>query len=83
MAMVKKSITVTDTQDVWMQSQLETGNYSTDSELIRDALREKQMRIDEINYIREKLISAENSGYSLQTPDEIRNMVKTRLKKDV
>ncbi len=41
MAMVKKSITVTDKQEEWMPSQLANGNYGTDSELIRDALREK------------------------------------------
>jgi antitoxin ParD1/3/4 len=41
MPMVKKSITATDQQDSWIQAQMETGNYGTDSELIREALREK------------------------------------------
>ena len=36
MAMVKKSITVTDQQEQWMQAQLATGNYASDSELLRD-----------------------------------------------
>ena len=44
MAMVKKSITVTDQQEDWIQAQMATGNYGTDSELIREALREKQNR---------------------------------------
>jgi antitoxin ParD1/3/4 len=42
MAMVKKSITVTDKQEAWIQSEIAAGNYGTDSELIREALREKK-----------------------------------------
>ena len=34
MTMVKKSITVTDRQEAWIQSQMAAGNYGTDSELI-------------------------------------------------
>jgi len=58
MTMVKKSITVTDQQEAWIQAQIAAGNYGTDSELIREALREKQLRIDEVDYIRAKLIKA-------------------------
>jgi len=36
---MKKSITVTDQQNNWIQEQMATGNYGTDSELIREALR--------------------------------------------
>ncbi|MGB1027830.1 MAG: ribbon-helix-helix domain-containing protein, partial [Rhodospirillaceae bacterium] len=35
--MVKKSITVTDQQDAFIQSQLATGRYASDSEVIREA----------------------------------------------
>ena len=38
-----------------------TGQYATDSELIREALREKEMRTAENEYIRTKLIAAEQS----------------------
>ena len=71
MAMVKKSITVTDQQEQWIQSQLDSGRYGTDSELIREALREKQLRMDEIDYIRSKLIRAEQGGFSKRTAEEI------------
>lgn len=62
MAMVKKSITVTEQQESWIQSQMATGNYGTDSELIREALREKQARTAEIEAIRAALIEGEESG---------------------
>ena len=58
MSMIKKSITVTDQQEDWIRSQMASGKYGTDSELIREALREKQMRMDEIEYVRAKLIRA-------------------------
>lgn len=75
MAMVKKSITVTDQQESWIQAQMATGNYGTDSELIREALREKQDRQQEIEYIKAKLILAEkrleNEGYSERSITDI------------
>lgn len=82
MAMVKKSITVTDQQEAWIQSQMDTGNYGTDSELIREALREKQMRMAEIEIIRAKLIEGENSGFSDLTPEKILEKSKQQLRKN-
>lgn len=61
MPMVKKSITVTDQQELWIQTQMATGQYATDSELIREALREKALRMAEVEHIRAKLAAAEQS----------------------
>ncbi len=82
MAMVKKSITVTDQQEEWIQAQMDTGNYGTDSELIREALREKQNRTAEIDYIRTKLIASEQSGFTDLTRDEILERSKEILRKN-
>ena len=80
MAMVKKSITVTDQQDKWIRSQMKTGNYGTDSELIREALREKQARDSEVEYIQSKLIAAEKSGFIDRGRDEILAGFKDKLR---
>ena len=82
MTMVKKSITVTDRQEAWIQSQMGTGNYGTDSELIREALREKQLRMEEIELIRAKLIQAEQGGFSQNTAEEILASSKEGLRQD-
>ncbi len=82
MAMVKKSITVTEGQDRWIQSQMATGNYGTDSELIREALREKQNRAIEIEALRAALTEGEKSGISARTPDEIIDAVIKRKRKN-
>jgi len=71
MAMVKKSITVTAQQANWIQEQMEAGHYGTDSELIREALREKQNRVAEVETIRSLLIEGEKSGVSKLTPEEL------------
>ena len=80
--MIKKSITVTDQQEDWIQSQLAKGNYGTDSELIGEALREKQMRMQEIEFIRAKLIRAEEGGFSQKTADEILQLSKSEFLRD-
>lgn len=82
MAMIKKSITVTDRQEAWIQSQMATGNYATDSELIREALREKQLRVEEIELIRAKLIQAEQGGFGERTAEEILASSKEGLMRD-
>lgn len=80
--MIKKSITVTETQEEWIQAQLATGQYASDSEVVREALREKQMRSAEIERIRAALIAAEDSGTSNMTKDDIRASVKADLERD-
>lgn len=82
MAMVKKSITITDQQDQWIKAQMATGNYATDSEVVREALREKQERDAEIEAIRAALIEGEQSGISDRTPEEVFAAAKERLKAD-
>ena len=78
MAMVKKSITVTDQQEQWMQAQLASGNYASDSELLRDLIRKEQMRTSEVEIIRQELIKAERSGFSSRSPEDIVNAVIAR-----
>ena len=80
MGVIKKSITVTDQQEALIQALLTTGQYASDSEVIREALREKELRIREINELRAKPIASENSGLSNRTPEQIRSEAKSRLK---
>ena len=80
MPMVKKSITVTDQQAEWISEQIGSGHYGNDSEVIREALREKQQRTAELEALRAKLIAAEESGFSDKTPREIFDEIKAELK---
>ena len=80
MSMIKKSITVTDSQEAFIQAQIAAGHYASDSEVIREALREKELRVAEIDALRAKLIVSEDSGLSDRNPEDIRNAAKERLK---
>jgi antitoxin ParD1/3/4 len=75
MPMVKKSISVTDQQDGWIKAQIESGHFGNESEVIRELIRERQIRQQEtpaeIAAIRSALIEGEQSGFSGSTVDEI------------
>jgi antitoxin ParD1/3/4 len=62
MATVRKTITLTDTQDAWIKAQIDGGSYTNDSELIRDLIRREQARTADIESIRAALIEGEKSG---------------------
>ena len=83
MSMVKKSITVTDQQNGWIKAQIETGHFGNESEVVRELIRERQLReqhaTSEIESIRVKLIQAEQSGFTEQSPEEILKEIKNGL----
>ena len=62
MATVRKTITLTEQQDNWVKAQIEAGDYTNDSEYIRDLIRREQERTAEIEAIRNALIEGEASG---------------------
>ncbi len=62
MATVRKTITLTEQQDAWIAAQVAAGNYTNDSEAIRDLIRREQERGAEIEHIRQALIEGEQSG---------------------
>ncbi len=64
MSMVKKSITVTPQQEEWIQAQMATGAYASDSEVLRELIRKEQQRAAEIESIRSELIKAEKRGFT-------------------
>jgi len=73
--MVKKSISVTDRQDEWIKAQIASGHFGNESEVVRELIRERQIRQEEtpeeMEAIRAKLIQAEKSGFSKKSVDEI------------
>ena len=75
MGMVKKSISVTEQQDSWIKAQIQTGHFGNESEVIRELIRERQLREKEIpaeiEAIRAALIQGEQSGFSDRSVDEI------------
>lgn len=88
MPMVKKSISVTDQQNLWIKAQVDTGHYGNESEVLRELIRERQIREqetpEEIAAIRAALVDAEESvkqeGYSKRSVDEIWEEAKVKYR---
>lgn len=62
MATIRKTITLTDQQDMWIKAQIDAGRYTNDSEIIRDLIRREQERDTGLDSIRAALIEGETSG---------------------
>ena len=86
MSIVKKSISLTSQQDEWIKAQMASGHYGNESEIVRELIRERQLQQQEtperIDAIRAKLIAAESSGFTEQSPQEILSEIKADLKID-
>ena len=82
MATIRKTITFTDQQDQWIKAQIAVGQFTNDSEYIRDLVRQDQAKNSEIQAIRAALVEGEESGLSNRTPEQIRKAVQERLRQN-
>jgi antitoxin ParD1/3/4 len=86
MALVKKSISVTDQQSDWIAEQVATGHYGNESEVIRELIRERQIRENEtaaeIAAIRTQLIAAEKRASSTVSRDALLAEIKEEMRRD-
>jgi len=62
MAIVRKTITLTEQQNDWIAAQINAGHYTNDSEAIRDLIRREQERSADLARLRAALIEGEESG---------------------
>ena len=82
MNMTRASISLTPPNDAWIQSLIESEEYSSRSEVVNDLIRKARKEQDEILAIRTALIEGEDSGTSSRTPDEIINSVIEKRRKN-
>ena len=71
MALVKKSITVTDRQERWIRAQVASGEYGNDSEYFRDLIRRDQERNAQFRALKEAIQEGLESGVGDKTVKEI------------
>jgi len=62
MSMHRKTITLTEQQDGWVKSQIESGHFGNDSEYIRHLIRRDQQAQERLARLRQALIEGESSG---------------------
>ncbi len=71
MAMLRKTITVTERQESWIKSQIDSGDYGNDSEYLRDLIRNDQINKEKLAVLRHALIEGEESGISKRSMADI------------
>lgn len=68
MATVRKTITLTDAQDDWIKAQVSNGDFTNDSEYLRDLIRREQ---EKERVLKAAIHEGLASGPSTRTVDEI------------
>ncbi len=78
--MSRTSMSFTPPTDEWINSQIESEEFSSKSDVINDLIRKARKEQDEIEYMRTKLIKSEKSGFIDKSRDEILAGFKDRLR---
>lgn len=71
MGTVRKTITLTDKQDKWVKAQIESGDYTNDSEYFRDLVRRDQEQNATFRALKNAIQEGLDSGVSDRTLGEI------------
>jgi len=71
MATVRKTITLSESQDAWIKSQIARGEFTNDSEYIRDLVKRDQSQQDRLATLRAAIAEGLENGASDQSLDAI------------
>lgn len=77
--MARQSISFTRPNDDWLKAQVEKEEYTSKSELINDLIRQARKQQVQIDWIRSRLVDAEESGFTNDTKNQILKESKARL----
>lgn len=78
--MIRQSISITEPNDEWLNSQVSSKEYSSKSELVNDLIRQARSQQKQIDWIRMKLENAEKTGFTSESKAEILKQSKQLLK---
>lgn len=79
---IRKSISFTPPQDDWIKSQIASGKYTSDSEVIRDLIRRQQERENKFESLKAAIQDGIESGVSSKTIPQIMKNVEDRLREN-
>ncbi len=77
--MARQSISFTEPNDDWLKNQVDNKEYSSKSELVNDLIRQARKQQRQIDWITSKLETAENSGFTKDTKEQILAQSKSLL----
>ena len=76
--MIRQSVSFTAPNAKWLQAQVDSGEYTSKSEVVNDVLRKAR----EAEFVRAKLIASEQGGMSKLTAADILKKSKDELQRD-
>ena len=82
MATIRKTITLTHKQDEWIKAQVKKGDYTNESEYIRNLLRKEQEGHLTFLATKEAIEKGLNSGISTKKIPQIMEDVENKMKVD-
>jgi antitoxin ParD1/3/4 len=82
MGTIRKTVTFTEQQDKWIKAQIEAGEFTNDSEYLRNLVRLDQSKNQDFISLKIKLQEGLDSGISTKTLPNIMKEVETRMKQD-
>jgi len=77
--MARQSISFTKPNHEWLNAQIASEEYTSKSELINDLIRQARKQQAQVDSIRAKLESAESSGFTNETKEQILKQSKQLL----
>jgi len=77
--MARQSISLTEPNDEWLKSQIDSKEYTSKSELVNDLIRQARQQQSQVDWIRLRLQKAEKSGFTTDSASEILKESKGRL----
>lgn len=81
--MTRQSISLTAPNDAWVKAQVgEDREYTSKSDLLNDLIRKARAQQEKIDFIRNRLIAAEQSGFVESDREEILAGFKRSLRSD-
>jgi len=81
--MSRQSISFTKPNDEWLKSQVDSQEYSSKSELVNDLVRQARNQQAQINWIKNKLEKAEQSGFTNDSKEQILAKSKSLLNEKI
>ena len=79
MATIQKTITLTEKQDKWIKGQIARGDFTNDSEYLRDLIRRDQEQNTRFRALKAAIQEGLNSGVSNKTVNDIMEEIEARL----
>ena len=77
--MPRQSISLTEPNDEWLKSQINSKEYTSKSELVNDLIRQARQQQSQVDWIRLRLHKAEKSGFTTDSASKILKDSKSQL----